>query len=439
MAHQRHKLVFGEMVLGEHGVEEFAIEVAVGRSEFRVIVGGVADHIVRNLESKTGRLLFEETAVDHLAEDIVNDPELLGLLNVDRSADARAQPFDLAPHSRLQILCADALVADSGDHRVGGGAVTEDIPDAPDPEDQDQEDEQTLDDEGSSLGANRLEHGGKWALVWRPGRLTRLRAGVILASQIETGPRGRNMGVRTKLVAGNWKMNGLREGGAALARGIAQRAVAAGGGGAGCELLVCPPATLLAAVGGVIAGSGIALGGQDCHAEPKGAYTGDISAEMLADAGCSHVILGHSERRHGHVEADAVVREKILGAWRAGLVAILCVGETQSQRQAGRAADIVSSQLAGSLPNGATPDNLVVAYEPVWAIGTGLTATLEDIAAMHATVRACIPADARILYGGSVNPQNAAGILGLAGVDGALVGGASLDAENFWAIARSCG
>ena len=246
------------------------------------------------------------------------------------------------------------------------------------------------------------------------------------------------MMVRTKLVAGNWKMNGLREDGAALARGLAQRAITTGGGGPGCELLVCPPASLLATVGSALAGSGIALGGQDCHAAPKGAHTGDISPEMLADAGCSHVILGHSERRHGHGEGDAVVREKILGAWRARLVAILCVGETQAQRQAGQAAEIVAAQLAASVPNGSTADNLVVAYEPVWAIGTGLTATLEDIATMHATVRASIPAGARIVYGGSVNSQNGAGILGLAEVDGALVGGASLDAESFWAIARCC-
>jgi triosephosphate isomerase len=248
-----------------------------------------------------------------------------------------------------------------------------------------------------------------------------------------------NKATNTKLIAGNWKMNGLREDGAALARGLAQRALAAGGGGPGCALLICPPATLLTTVGSVLTGSGIALGGQDCHAAPRGAYTGDISPEMLADTGCSHVILGHSERRHGHGEGDTMVREKIVGAWRAGLVAILCVGETQSQRQAGKAADIVSAQLVGSVPNGATSDNLVVAYEPVWAIGTGLTATLEDIATMHAIVRACMPGGARILYGGSVNPQNAAAILDLAEVDGALVGGASLDADSFWAIARSCG
>ena len=194
-----------------------------------------------------------------------------------------------------------------------------------------------------------------------------------------------------------------------------------------------PAGELLATVGDVVAGSGIALGGQDCHAAPKGAYTGDISAEMLADAGCSHVILGHSERRHGHGEGDAAVHDKVLASWRAGLVAILCVGETQSQRQAGKAVDVVSAQLAGSIPNGCTSDNLVVAYEPVWAIGTGLTATLEDIATMHATIRGRIPIGARILYGGSVNPQNAADILGLAEVDGALVGGASLDADGFWA------
>jgi triosephosphate isomerase len=234
-------------------------------------------------------------------------------------------------------------------------------------------------------------------------------------------------------------MNGLRGDGAALAHRLGQLTFAAGGSGPGCQLLICPPASLLATVGDVVAGSGIALGGQDCHAAPKGAYTGDISAEMLADAGCSHVILGHSERRHGHGEGDAAVHDKVLGAWRAGLVAILCVGETQSQRQAGKAVDVVSAQLAGSVPNGSTSDNLVVAYEPVWAIGTGLTATLEDIATMHATIRACIPIGARILYGGSVNPQNAADILGLAEVDGALVGGASLDADAFWSIARCCG
>ena len=161
---------------------------------------------------------------------------------------------------------------------------------------------------------------------------------------------------------------------------------------------------------------------------------------MLADAGCTHVILGHSERRHGHGESDAVVREKILGAWRAGLVAILCVGRDASAAS-GRKRRSTSSRLSSRdrSRSGANPADLVVAYEPVWAIGTGLTATLEDIAAMHAGIRTRLPAGTRILYGGSVNPQNADGILGLAEVDGALVGGASLDAESFWAIARSCG
>jgi triosephosphate isomerase len=245
------------------------------------------------------------------------------------------------------------------------------------------------------------------------------------------------MAIRTKLVAGNWKMNGLRQDGMMLARALGERATAAGAA-LGCELLVCPPATLLSTVGGILVGSGIALGGQDCHAAPKGAYTGDVSAEMLADLGCSYVILGHSERRHGHGETDAVVRGKVGGAWRAGLVAILCVGETQAQRQAGEAVEVVSSQLAGSIPDNAAAATLVVAYEPVWAIGTGLTATTDDIAAMHAEIRSRLPAGTRILYGGSVNPKNADAILSLPEVDGALVGGASLNADDFWAIAQSC-
>jgi len=244
------------------------------------------------------------------------------------------------------------------------------------------------------------------------------------------------MAVRTKLIAGNWKMNLLCEEGAALARALVQRGVAAGAGRPDCELLVCPPATLLATVGSVLAGSGVALGGQDCHAAAKGAFTGDISPEMLADAGCTHVILGHSERRHGHGESDAAVREKILGAWRAGLTAILCVGETRAQREAGTAIDIVASHLAGSIPGNPASGSLIIAYEPVWAIGTGLAATLDDVAAMHAAIRSRLPAGTRILYGGSVNPQNAASVLSLAEVDGALVGGASLEAESFWAIAR---
>jgi triosephosphate isomerase (TIM) len=254
---------------------------------------------------------------------------------------------------------------------------------------------------------------------------------------IGTGQRGRNMAIRTKLVAGNWKMNGLRRDSAMLAQALGGRATAAGAA-LECELLVCPPATLLSTLGEILAGSGIALGGQDCHAAPKGACTGDISAEMLADLGCSYVILGHSERRHGHGETDAVVRGKIAAAKRAGLVAILCVGETQRQRQAGEAVEVVSSQLVGSMPDDATAASFVVAYEPVWAIGTGLTATTDDIAAMHAEIRSRLPAGTRILYGGSVNPNNADAILSLPEVDGALVGGASLNAHDFWAIVQSC-
>ena len=240
----------------------------------------------------------------------------------------------------------------------------------------------------------------------------------------------------TRLVAGNWKMNGLRGDAVTLARDLVAHAR---GGDAGCELLVCPPATVIAAVGGILAGSGIALGGQDCHAAEKGAFTGDISAEMLRDAGCSHVILGHSERRHGHGETDREVRAKVEAAWRAGLIAILCVGETRAEREAGTALAIVSGQIAGSLPDGSAADRLVVAYEPVWAIGTGLTPTLDDIAEIHAGIRACLPTGTRMLYGGSVNPKNAREILALADVDGGLIGGASLKAADFWAIAQSFG
>ena len=240
---------------------------------------------------------------------------------------------------------------------------------------------------------------------------------------------------RTRLVAGNWKMNGLRADGITLARAVAVQARQRHA----CELLLCPPATLLAAVGEALAGSDVKLGGQDCHAAAAGAFTGSISAEMLRDAGCSHAIVGHSERRHGLGESDADVRAKTEAAWRAGLVAIVCVGETRAEREAGRAAEIVAAQLAGSLPERAAADTLVIAYEPVWAIGTGLTPTTANIAEMHAAIRRHIPAGGRILYGGSVNPGNAGEILALAEVDGALVGGASLKAEDFWAIAQAYG
>ena len=229
-------------------------------------------------------------------------------------------------------------------------------------------------------------------------------------------------------------MNGLRADGRALARDVAARAREPHR----CELLVCPPATLLETVGEALAGSDVALGGQDCHPEPKGAFTGCISAEMLRDAGCMYAIVGHSERRHTCGETDADVRAKTLAAWRAGLVAIVCVGETRAEREGGRAETVVESQLLGSVPENAMAGDLIVAYEPVWAIGTGLTPTLADITEMHAAIRARIPAGVRILYGGSVNPKNAAEILALTEVDGALVGGASLKAEDFWAIAHAC-
>jgi triosephosphate isomerase (TIM) len=247
------------------------------------------------------------------------------------------------------------------------------------------------------------------------------------------------MADRRKLVAGNWKMNGMCADGLALAGELARQARAADvSEKLRCDLLACPPATLLRAIGEVLAGSGVELGGQDCHPAPKGAFTGDISAEMLADAGCRYVIVGHSERRQGHGESDALVREKVAAARRAGLTPVLCVGETLAERQAGAAPSVVAAQLAGSIPDAGDNAGLVIAYEPVWAIGTGLTAGLDDIAEMHAAIRSRLSFDTRILYGGSVNPANAAAILALADVDGALVGGASLAADSFWAIACSC-
>jgi triosephosphate isomerase (TIM) len=240
---------------------------------------------------------------------------------------------------------------------------------------------------------------------------------------------------RKRLVAGNWKMNGARTDGLALAREVAERARAPHR----CDLLVCPPFTLLAAVGEALAGSAVALGGQDCHPAASGAFTGCISAEMLKDVGCSHAIVGHSERRQTCGETDADVRAKTEAAWRSGLIAIVCVGETRAEREAGRAREVVSAQIAGSIPDGADAANLVIAYEPVWAIGTGLTPTIADIAEIHAAIRNLAPASTRILYGGSVNPKNAGEILALDEVDGALVGGASLKADDFWAIAEACG
>lgn len=215
-------------------------------------------------------------------------------------------------------------------------------------------------------------------------------------------------------------------------------------GSVGFDLLLCPPAVLLPSTRVAVGAVDIRLGGQDCHAEEQGAYTGDISAGMLADAGCAYVIVGHSERRAGHGEDDAAVCAKAAAAQRAGLVPIVCIGETLEQREAGKAVAVVSEQLMASVPDGASAENIVIAYEPVWAIGTGRTPTLDDIAEVHAAIRNVLAdraqnaAGVRILYGGSVKPGNARDILAVADVNGALVGGASLKAEDFWAIAAAC-
>lgn len=241
------------------------------------------------------------------------------------------------------------------------------------------------------------------------------------------------------LVAGNWKMNGLN---ASLEEIRAMRAAAESGASGAAELLVCPPATLLAAAGAVLAGGPVALGAQDCHAQASGAFTGDIAAPMIKEAGAAYVIVGHSERRQYHAETDAAVRAKAEAALKSGLTPIVCVGETRAEREAGRAIEVVGAQVRGSLPQGGA--EIVVAYEPVWAIGTGLTPTPADVAEMHAAIRGWLVellgapgARTRILYGGSVKPSNAKELLGLANVDGALVGGASLKAVDFLAIAST--
>jgi triosephosphate isomerase len=243
------------------------------------------------------------------------------------------------------------------------------------------------------------------------------------------------------LVAGNWKMNGTRASGAVLEAVIAGLPPALAGR---IDVLVCPPATLVGAFAQAASGSPVRIGGQDVHAAASGAHTGCISAEMLADLGAAYTIVGHSERRADHHETDADVQAKALAARRAGLVAILCVGETRAEREAGRTLDVVRGQLAGSLPEGATAADTVIAYEPVWAIGTGLTPTAADVAEVHGLIRQELQArlgeegaKVRILYGGSVKPSNAAELMGVANVDGALVGGASLKAEDFLGIAAA--
>ncbi len=244
-----------------------------------------------------------------------------------------------------------------------------------------------------------------------------------------------------KLAAGNWKMNGLKADGLALARDIVARTRQAA---PACDLLLCPPATLLAPVAEAIAGSSVALGGQNCHAASSGAHTGEISAAMLKDAGCAYVILGHSERRADQGETDAQVRAKTVAADKMHLCSIVCIGETLAQRDAGETLAVIERQIAGSLPEGLDSKSLVIAYEPVWAIGTGRTPTLQQVADVHGHIRRLLaakakdPAAVRILYGGSVKPGNAKELMSVPDVDGALVGGASLVAADFWAIAEAC-
>ena len=241
------------------------------------------------------------------------------------------------------------------------------------------------------------------------------------------------------LVAGNWKMNGsiamLKEPRllAAMLKDVKLK----------CEVMLCPPAIITRRVKSVLSGSRIKVGGQDCHWNPSGAHTGDISAEMLKDAGCSAVIVGHSERRTNHGETDDEVAKKAKGAQRAGLTAIICIGETLEERKAGKTLDVVSTQLKGSVPEGSMAANTVIAYEPVWAIGTGLTPTTAEVAEVHAHIRKDLAgimgsdgAGVRILYGGSVKPSNAAELMGQPHVNGALVGGASLKAADFIGIIK---
>ena len=236
------------------------------------------------------------------------------------------------------------------------------------------------------------------------------------------------------LVAGNWKMNGLK---AQLKE--AEAVVAGVGAGAGCDVMICPPATLIAPLK-AISGDNVLVGGQDCHALESGAHTGDVSAEMLKDAGAAAVIVGHSERRADHGERSGDVKAKAAAAHRAGLTAIICVGETAGERAAGLTLKVVERQVRGSLPAGANAGNTVIAYEPVWAIGTGLTPTAGDVAEVHGFLRDLVAGEAgdgaamRLLYGGSVKPGNAAELMEVENVNGALVGGASLKADDFLGI-----
>jgi triosephosphate isomerase len=262
-------------------------------------------------------------------------------------------------------------------------------------------------------------------------------------SRDNKGKTGARIAVsRRMLIAGNWKMNGRSASVVELDHMLQGFNSALSGK---LDLLICPPFTLIEEFAATAKGSKLMIGGQDCHPSPAGAHTGDIAAEMLADSGAVAVIVGHSERRMDHGESDALVRSKAEAAFRAGLMAIVCIGETKDQRDAGRTLEVVASQLKGSIPAAAKAEWLVIAYEPVWAIGTGLTPTASDIAEVHALIRKELSARfgrdlgeaTRILYGGSVKPDNAGELLKIENVDGALVGGASLKAADFLAIAQS--
>lgn len=248
---------------------------------------------------------------------------------------------------------------------------------------------------------------------------------------------------RKVLIAGNWKMNGLLADGAALAKEVATEVKKSGK--SECEFLVCPPFTLLTTVKKALRGSKVALGAQDCHTAEKGAHTGDISPVMLKDCGCSYVIVGHSERRANHHESNELICQKAEAAYKAGLKAVICIGETEAERDAGKTIDVCTKQIMGSVPDSATAVNTVIAYEPVWAIGTGKTPTAADVEEVHAAIRKVVAKKLgkatankmRLLYGGSVKPSNAAELLALPDVDGGLIGGASLKASDFMGIAAT--
>lgn len=248
---------------------------------------------------------------------------------------------------------------------------------------------------------------------------------------------------RKIMIAGNWKMNGQLEDGVNLAKAVAAEVKKMGK--PTCEFLVCPPFTLLYSVKKALRGAKVALGAQDAHFAAKGAHTGDISPAMLKDLGCTYVILGHSERRADHFESNELVAKKAAAAYENGLKTIICIGETEKQRDEGKTIEVCSQQILGSVPDNADASNTVIAYEPVWAIGTGKTPTAADVEDVHAAVRKVLAKKLgkgtankmRILYGGSVKPGNAKEFLSLPDVDGALIGGASLKAEDFMAIAKA--